>query len=40
MIKKVWVTVHDNAVGDSLCMLPFLKYWADRDGFVEYGPLS
>lgn len=37
-MQKVWIAPHDNAIGGSLCMLPFLKHWADRDGFVEYGP--
>lgn len=40
-MKKILVKTHRDGktlVGDSLFMLPFFKYWADKDGLVEYGP--
>jgi hypothetical protein len=37
-MKKIWIAPHDNSIGGSLCMLPFLRYWVDRDGAVEFGP--
>lgn len=37
-MKKIWIAPHDNSIGGSLCMLPFLKYWVDRDGAIEFGP--
>jgi ADP-heptose:LPS heptosyltransferase len=32
------IYISEPLVGDSICSLPFLKYCADKDGFVEYGP--
>jgi len=38
-MKKIWIEESEEVapIGDSLFMLPFFKYWVDRDGSVEYG---
>jgi hypothetical protein len=35
-MKKIYVDIP--RIGDSICALPLMKYLADTDGFIVYGP--